>query len=62
MIDEWDLLIKTFGEHKYEMTDATDKEFVGIKISHDKDSNYYMDQERMISSIISEANASGARD
>jgi hypothetical protein len=62
MIDEWDLLIKTFGEHKYEVTDATDKEFVGIKISHDKDFNYYMDQERMISSIISEANASGARD
>ena len=62
LLSEWDLLIKTFGEHKYEVTDATDKEFVGIKISRDEDFNYYMDQERMISSIITEANASGARD
>ena len=62
MLNEWDLLIATFNEHKYEVTDATDKEFVGIKITHDKDFNYFMDQERMISSIISEANASGMKD
>lgn len=48
MLHEWDLLIKTFGEHKYEVTDATDKEFVGIRISRDKDFNYYMDQERIL--------------
>ena len=44
------------------MTDATDKEFVGIRITHDSDYNYYMDHERMISSIVSEANATGMKD
>ena len=62
MISEWDLLITTFGQHKYEVTDATNKEFVGIKIYHDEDFNYYMDQERMITSIVAEANASGMKD
>ena len=36
MLSEWDLLIKTFNEHKYEVTDATDKEFVGIRTTRDK--------------------------
>ena len=62
MIHEWDLLIQTFNEHKYEVTDATDKEFVGIRITHDEDFNYYMDQERMINSIVSEANVQGMPD
>ena len=44
------------------MTDATNKEFVGIHIYHDEHFNYYMDQERMIASIIKEANISGDRD
>ena len=58
-LDEWDLIIATFNAHKYEITDATDKEFVGIRIQRDEDGTYYMDQHRMIDSIIKEANISG---
>ena len=62
MVSEWDLLIKTFNGHKYEVTDATDKEFVGIRITRDKEYNYHMDQERMINSIMSEANVQSIPD
>ena len=62
MIKEWDLLVLTFNKHRYEVTDATNKEFVGIHIYHDADFNYYMDQERMITSIVKEANISGTKD
>ena len=62
LISEWDLLVSTFNKHKYEVTDATNKEFVGIHIYHDKDFNYYMDQTRMITSIVAEANIAGAKD
>jgi hypothetical protein len=62
LISEWDLLVATFNRHKYEVTDATSKEFVGIHIYHDEDFNYYMDQTRMINSIVEEANITGARD
>lgn len=62
MVHEWDLLVLTFNKHRYEVTDATDKEFVGIHIYHDTHYNYYMDQERMITSIVKEANISGDRD
>ena len=62
MIKEWDLLVLTFNKHRYEVTDATNKEFVGIHIYHDEHFNYYMDQERMITSIVKEANISGDRD
>ena len=61
-LDEWDLLIKTFNAHKYEVTDATNKEFVGIHIYHDEEYNYYMDQTRMITSIVADANMTGAPD
>ena len=61
-LDEWDLIIKTFNDHKYEVTDATDKEFVGIRIQRDPDGTYYMDQHRMIECIIKEANMTGSRD
>ena len=44
------------------MTDATNKEFVGIRISRDKSFNYYMDQYRMIDTIIEEAGISGGKD
>ena len=62
MLDEWKLLVTTFNKHWYEATDATNKEFVGIHIYHDERFNYYMDQERMITSIAKEANISGDRD
>ena len=62
MIKEWDKLVLTFNKHRYEVTDATNKEFVGIHIYHDEFFNYYMDQERMITSIVKEANISGDRD
>ena len=61
-LHEWDKVIKIFNEHGYQVTDATDKEFVGIKITRDEDFNYYMDQHRMIDSIIAEANITGAKD
>jgi hypothetical protein len=44
------------------VTDAPEKEFVGIRISHDEDFNYYMDQSRMIDAIVKEANMDGAPD
>ena len=49
-------LIKNFNKHKYTVTDCTDKEFVGINITYDEHYNYYMDQTRMITEIIKEAN------
>ena len=51
-LPEWDLLVKTFEQHNYKVTDATDKEFVGINITIDSDSNYYIDQTRMIDDIL----------
>jgi hypothetical protein len=62
MLHEWDLIIKTFNAHNYEVTDATNKEFVGIKITREPDGTYYMDQHRMIDSIVKEANITGAKD
>ena len=59
---EWDDLVTTFNKHGYEVTNATDKEFVGIRITRDEDFNYYMDQHGMIDSIIKEANMTGAKD
>ena len=59
LLSEWDLLVATFNRHKYEVTDATNKEFVGIHIYHDEDFNYYMDQSRMIDSIIRDAGLQG---
>ena len=35
VLHEWDALVKNFNAHKYTVTDCTDKEFVGIKITHD---------------------------
>jgi hypothetical protein len=46
-LDVSDNIIKIFN--KYQVTDATDKEFVGIRIPRDKIFNYYLDdQYRMI--------------
>ena len=56
------MIIATFNAHKYEVTAATDKEFVGIRIQRDEDGTYYMDQHRMVDSIIKEANIPGAKD
>ena len=49
---EWDVLLKTFNEHKYNVTDCTEKEFVGIRITYDENFNYFMDQSRMIEEIL----------
>jgi hypothetical protein len=62
MFHEWDLLVATFEKHKYKVTDATDKEFVGIRITRDNEGNIYMDQERMINEIIKEMNMTGSKD
>jgi Reverse transcriptase (RNA-dependent DNA polymerase) len=62
LISEWNILVSTFNRHKYEVTDATNKEFVGIHIYHDEHFNYFMDQERMINAIIAEAKIGGDKD
>ena len=62
MMHEWDLIVATFNAHKYEITDATNKEFVGINMYHYEEFNYYMDQSRMVDSILREANMTGSRD
>jgi hypothetical protein len=51
-ISEWEHLLATFNKHKYKVTDCTDKEFVGIRITCDINFNYYIDQTRMIESIL----------
>ena len=61
VLHEWDALVKNFNTHKYTVTDCTDKEFVGIIITHDVDFNYYMNQTRMITEIIKEAKLTGAK-
>ena len=62
LISEWDILIAKLNSHKYEVTDATSKEFVGFRITCDENFNYYIDQSRMITSIVLEANLAGAAD
>ena len=59
LISEWDILIAKLNSHKYEVTDATSKEFVGFRITCDENFNYYIDQSRMITSIVLEANLAG---
>ena len=54
-LNEWDILVKTFNKHKYEVIDAKIKEFVGIHIYHDEEYNYYIDQTRMINFIVADA-------
>ena len=56
------MLIKTFNKYKYKVSDASSKEFVGIHIYRDEECNRYMDQTRMITSIVADANITGAPD
>ena len=61
-LKEWHHLLKTFNEHKYKVTDATNNEFVGIKITCDATFNYYMDQSRLANEIVKECNMTGAKE
>ena len=61
-LHEWVLLIATFKKYKYSVTDATANEFVGIRITCDENSNYYMDQTRMIDEIIKDLNMTGSKE
>ena len=54
-ISEWTLLVNTFENYKFKVTDVSDNEFVGINITRDDNFNYYMDQKRMIDEILAEA-------
>ena len=60
-MDEWKLLVDTFEKHKYKVSDVTDSEFVGIRITRDEQYNYYMDQTRMVEEIVKEAQLSQAK-
>jgi hypothetical protein len=62
LLSEWDQLVTTFNQHRYKVTDATQNEFVGLRITRDTHFNYYMDQTRMIKEIVREANITGAKD
>jgi hypothetical protein len=59
---EWQLLVTTFEKHKYKVSDATDKEFVGIRITRDEHFNYFLDQTRMIDDIMNEAHMKNEKD
>jgi hypothetical protein len=59
---EWDTVVKIFKKQGYQVTDATDKQFVGIKITRADQYNYYTHQYRMIDSRIDEARMTGAKD
>ena len=61
-INEWHLIVKSFEKQRYKVTDVTDNEFVGIKISVDSENNYYMDQTRMIDEILQEAHTQNEKD
>jgi hypothetical protein len=61
-LDEWDNVIKIFNKHGYQVTDATDKEFEGIRISRDEQLNYCMDKHRIIETVIEEAGINGTKD
>jgi hypothetical protein len=62
LITEWEMLVQTFEAHKYKVSDATDNEFVGIKITRDEKYNYHMHQTRMIDEILAEMNMKNAAD
>ena len=61
-INEWDKLVVNFNKHKYKVTDCSDKEFVGIRITCDENFNYFMDQTRMIEEIIDGIGMKNAKD
>ena len=61
-LNEWDALIKNFSKHKYKVTDCSDKEFVGIRITCDENYNYFMDQTRMVEEIIDGVGMKNAKD
>ena len=61
-LNHWQLLVDNFEKHKYRVTDVSDNEFVGIKITRDNEYNYYMDQTRMIYDIISDHQMKNAND
>ena len=61
-LSEWQLLVTTFEKHKYKVSDATEKEFVGIRITRDEHYNYFLDQTRMIDDIINEAHMKNEKD
>ena len=61
-LNHWQLLVDNFEKHKYKVTDVSDNEFVGIKITRDNEYNYYMDQTRMIDDILSDHQMKNAND
>ena len=60
VLHEWDVLVDNTNVRT--VTDCTNKEFVGIKITHGADFNYCMDQTRIIAEIIKEAKLTEAKD
>ena len=59
LLAEWDILVKTFNEHEHEVTDATNKHFVGKHIFNDSEYSFWMDPTRTLTSIVVDANMTG---
>ena len=60
MLSERDALVHIEGS-KYKVKDCTNKPFVGINVTADKEGNYYLDQKRAIEGVIKAASVSGAK-
>ena len=52
---------KTFEGSKHKVKDCTNKPFVGINVTNDKEGKYYLDQKRAIEGVIKAARLSGAK-
>jgi hypothetical protein len=61
-LNEWDALIKNSNKHKFKVTDCSDKEFVGIRITCDENYNYFMDQTKMVEEKIDGIGMKNAKD
>ena len=55
-------VVDPFEKHEYKVSDVTNAEFVGIRITHDEQYNYCMDPTRMIDVILVETQMMQAKD
>ena len=55
------IFVKAFEGSKYKVKDCTNRPFVGINVTTDKEGNYYLDQKRAIEGVVKAARLSGAK-
>ena len=61
MLAEWVKLVAAFEASRYKVKDCTKEPFVGINVTTDEQSNYYLDQKKSIESVVKAAKVSGAK-